>query len=87
MMIIRSMNKLYDGPMEALVGIFDLMIENAAPMANTLMIATLFVSGDRGRDDRGMGRAALAVSSGRHGLLLRHAVPSAAAGDGASETG
>jgi hypothetical protein len=45
MMIMRSMNKVYDGPMEALVGIFDLMIENAAPMANTTMIGTLFAGG------------------------------------------
>ena len=45
MMILRSMSKVYDGPMEALVGIFDLMIENAAPMASSLMIGTLFASG------------------------------------------
>ncbi len=45
LMILRSMDKVYDGPMEALVGIFDLMIEYATPMANTLMIGTLFVSG------------------------------------------
>lgn len=45
MMIFRSMKKMYGGPMEAIVGTFDLMIDNARPMANPVMIGALFVSG------------------------------------------
>lgn len=45
LMILRSMSLRYDGPMEAVVGIFDLMIENAQPLATVAVIATLTAGG------------------------------------------
>ncbi len=44
-MVIRSMKMRYDGPMEALVGVFELMIDHAQPMANGVLITTLLVGG------------------------------------------
>jgi hypothetical protein len=44
-MILRSMNLRYGGPMEAIVGTFDLMIEYGQSMATGMMIATLLTGG------------------------------------------
>jgi hypothetical protein len=45
LVILRSMTKIYDRPMEALLGVFDLMIENAVPMADGVMIGTFLAGG------------------------------------------
>jgi hypothetical protein len=44
-MILRSMSLRYGGPMEAIIGIFDLMIEYGQLMATGLMVATLLTGG------------------------------------------
>jgi hypothetical protein len=48
LMVLRSMSLRYDGPMEAVVGIFDLMIENGQPLATLPVIGTLLVGGSLG---------------------------------------
>lgn len=44
-MILRSMNLRYGGPMEAIVGTFDLLIEYGQSMATGLMALTLVTGG------------------------------------------
>ena len=59
------MSLRYDGPMEAVLGIFDLMIEYGQPMATPAGDRRrCWSGGDPGRRDVGMGRAALEVTAG-----------------------
>ncbi len=48
LMVLRSMSLRYDGPMEAVVGIFDLMIENGQPLGTLPVILTLLLGGTLG---------------------------------------
>lgn len=44
-MILRSMKMRYDGPMEAVLGIFELMMDYGRYLAHTEVIATLGIGG------------------------------------------
>lgn len=44
-MVVRSMRMMYDGPMEAVLGVFELMLEHAHLMAVPSVIGTLVAGG------------------------------------------
>ena len=44
-MILRSMKMRYDGPMEAILAVFDLMLERGQLMLTPEVLGTLFVGG------------------------------------------
>ncbi|HEX9859354.1 MAG TPA: TrgA family protein, partial [Paracoccaceae bacterium] len=44
-MILRSMDLRYDGPMEALTATVDLMLEHGVQMATPKVLGTLFLGG------------------------------------------
>jgi hypothetical protein len=44
-MILRSTKMMYDGPMEALLGVFDLMLYYGKMMGSPEFIGTLLVGG------------------------------------------
>lgn len=44
-MITQSLRKAYDGPIEAIIGVFELMVEHALIMADVEVIGTLVVGG------------------------------------------
>lgn len=48
LMVRKSMHMMYDGPMEAVLGIFDLMLEYGRKLAEADVLATLFVGGGLG---------------------------------------
>lgn len=44
-MVLRSMNKRYDGPMEAVVGTFDIMLDYGARMLDARVLGVLVAGG------------------------------------------
>ncbi len=45
LMVLQSMNMRYDGPMEAVIGVFELIIEQGRFLGAPKLIATLIVGG------------------------------------------